>query len=582
MLRPRPGAGPAMPVVPREGTPVAHVAASAVADPLELLESIRPRMEGDEAGLVAEFQRVVFEFVYLQTHSDIRAAVRSGDFPSGLVHWRLYGKAESGGGRDMRYAPSRRVVREAFAEGTLPETRAMIEAVTDWAALLHSWGKGERYVPAERPVPPVAGFTRLAVEAVVTPGAEAYYAVTPEVVAFYLPQYHRVAENDAWWGEGFTEWTNVRKARPNYEGQYQPHEPFDQDYYDLADPTVKRRQIALAKDYGIRAFCYYLYWFDGRRVLERPLDQMVDDPSYQHEFCVCWANENWTRTWDGKDDDVLLGQVHSAESDRRFIADAMRYLRDPRYMRIDGRLVLLVYRVDLLADAPATAAIWREAVRRAGLGELHLCAVQFYGVTDPAPWGFDAAVEFPPHGWLGAENLAQPQPSLLNPEFRGHIYDYAKIVDQALSKPIPEYRWYRGAFPGWDNTARRQDTPHSFGGDPVQFQRWMSGLLQQAAIMAPPGHQVVFVNAWNEWGEGAHLEPDRRDGYANLIAVDTAMRQTQQEAVVLAALARLRQPGAYAGRDGDERRLLQRLRGQEQALRAMADRLRATGANPFL
>ena len=397
---------------------------------------------------------------------------------------------------------------------------------------------------------------------------------SPRVVAFYLPQYHRVKENDEWWGEGFTEWTNVRKARPNFEGHNQPHVPENGDYYDLADVNVQRKQARLAKEYGVTAFCYYMYWFNGRRVLERPLDQMLATPSIDMEFCVCWANENWTRTWDGKANDILLGQIHSAESDVQFIRDAMKYFADPRYMRVDGKLMLLVYRADLIPNCANSMAIWREEVRRAGLGELHLCAVQFYGITDPEPWGFDAAVEFPPHGWLRTENKPDIPPKLLNPKFTGHIFDYAKSVDFALRKPIPDYRWYRGVFPGWDNTARRQDTPHIFAhSNPFLFERWLTEVMRQTVLMAPPEHQIVFVNAWNEWGEGAHLEPDANDGKLNLMALNAALRQVRHEDNVMQILGRLRCSGPYAERDQDERALLNYLKGQEQSLRELSRRL---------
>lgn len=396
------------------------------------------------------------------------------------------------------------------------------------------------------------------------------FAVNPKVIAFYLPQYHKVKENDEWWGEGFTEWTNVRKARPNFSGHYQPHKPLDGLYYDLADVNVQIKQAELAKEYGVSAFCYYMYWFGGRRVLERPLDQMLDNRKVDIPFCVCWANENWTRTWDGKADDVLLSQEHSPENDRLFIIDALKYLQDPRYLRIDGRLVLLVYRTDLLPNCAATAAIWREEVRRAGLGELHLCAVQFYGITDPTPWGFDAAVEFPPHGWLVQENLPDTQPEMLNDEFSGYIFDYEKAVDYALKKMTPDYRWYRGVFPGWDNTARRQNTSHIFhNSNPFAFERWLTEVLRQSVLMAPPEHQVVFINAWNEWGEGAHLEPDEMNGKLNLSAVHSALRTIRHESQPLAILSRLRQMQDYPERSQDELLLLNLLRGNYQSTQAL-------------
>lgn len=389
----------------------------------------------------------------------------------------------------------------------------------------------------------------------------------PKVIAFYLPQYHEVAENSEWWGEGFTEWTNVRKAKPNFVGHYQPHVPLNKDYYDLSDVKVQKRQTELAKEYGIAAFCYYMYWFDGRRILERPLDQMLAEKSIDHEFCVCWANENWTRTWDGKANDVLLGQVHTEDSDRRFIKDCLKYFRDPRYLRVDGKIALLVYRVDLLPSCSRTAEIWREEVRKAGLGELHLCAVQFYGVDDPRPWGFDAAVEFPPHGWLVPENRPDQELDFINPEFNSLVFDYDKAVDWALRKPLPDYTWYRACFPGWDNTARRQNTGHTFhGGNPVSFERWISAILEQSVIMAEPKDQIVFVNAWNEWGEGAHLEPDELYGYYNLAAVNAALEATRKLSMPLSALRRLRANAKSTDQNLDENQILEFIRSQRRTI----------------
>ena len=549
----------------------------------------------NEQALIDSFADVLFEKIYLDLFDDLREALVWGVIPSGFDHWLSYGRNEIvTGQRDVGSA--RCATRLPIAEMSA-RIRELVSAVTDWSGTLAYLARGVDYKSSQAQFDLQASAvttSRALAHARAAPnglgihsdqwsGAEHLYGCTPRVVAFYLPQYHTIPENDAWWGPGFTEWTNVRKAKPNFEGHSQPHIPFDQHYYDLTDAGVQRRQTALAKEYGVTAFCYYMYWFDGRRVLERPLDQMVADKSIDHEFCICWANENWTRTWDGNSDDILLSQVHSAESDRRFISDALTYLADPRYLRVEGKLVLLVYRVDLLPNCRATAAIWRDEVRRAGLGELHLCAVQFYGITDPEPWGFDAAVEFPPHGWLVPENMPTVAPAILNPDFRGTILDYGKSVDWAASKPYPDYRWYRAAFPGWDNTARRQDTPHIFAfADPLLFEGWLTAILRQTIIMAPPEHQLVFVNAWNEWGEGAHLEPDERNGLLNLMALNSALTAAKREAWPLGVLGRLRRPNDYPGRAGDEAALLNLLRASENAFGVLTNQLRATGVNPFI
>lgn len=404
--------------------------------------------------------------------------------------------------------------------------------------------------------------------------SQSIIAIRPKIIAFYLPQYHQIKENDEWWGQGFTEWTNVKKALPNFQGHLQPHIPIGKKYYDLSDGDVQIEQANLAKTFGIDAFCYYMYWFNGRRVLEKPLDQLIENRNIEKEFCVCWANENWTRTWDGNEKDILLQQVHSPESDRQFIKDAIKYLSDPRYLRIDGKLVLLVYRVDLISNCMQTAAIWRDEVRKAGLGELHLCAVQFYGIIDPTPWGFDAAVEFPPHGWLDQRNLADIPANLIKDDFKGHIFEYEKCITHAMSKPYPNYTWYRGVFPGWDNTARRQTTPHIFrGNSPDLFKKWLIEVLRQQIIMAKPEHQIVFINAWNEWGEGAHLEPDEHFGYGNLEAVNAALNEVKGDGEILAVLKRLRQPSDYSTRADDERLLLNSVRGYERTIRYLEKKL---------
>ena len=213
--------------------------------------------------------------------------------------------------------------------------------------------------------------------------------------AFYLPQFHAIAENNEWWGEGFTEWTNVRPAKPQFKGHIQPHEPdpnADLGYYDLTEPDVMRRQMEMARQYGIEGFCFYFYWFAGHRLLETPLLNLLDNPDIDVPFTLCWVNENWSRRWDGRNQDMLIAQNHSAEDDIAFISYISKYLKDPRYRRIDGKPLLLVYRPIELPDAKATSKRWRDWCRDNGIGEIYIAYTQSFENNDPRDYGFDAAV----------------------------------------------------------------------------------------------------------------------------------------------------------------------------------------------
>ncbi len=285
---------------------------------------------------------------------------------------------------------------------------------------------------------------------------------SPAVIAFYLPQYHRIPENDAWWGEGFTDWTNVTAAKPLYPGHVIPNLPGELGAYDLLSRDVRAAQAELAREHGVYGFCYYFYWFGGRRLLERPLELMLEEGQPDLPFALCWANEPWTRRWDGREQDVLMPQHHDRVGDLAILDDLMPYFEDSRYIRIDGRPLLLVYRQGLMPDAPGFASDLRaEAVRR-GLPGLFLCNVLSIGDIERCAPGFDAAVEFPPHGTIGKELRARDLGA--DRAFRGHIYDYASTVLSAVARPIPSFPCFPGVMPRWDNTARKGLRAHIFHG----------------------------------------------------------------------------------------------------------------------
>ena len=346
------------------------------------------------------------------------------------------------------------------------------------------------------------------------------------VIAFYLPQFHAFPENDAWWGRGFTEWTNVSKSVPQFAGHLQPRLPGELGFYDLRLKDVLRRQQQLARLYGIHGFCFHHYWFAGKRLMEAPFNHVLADPSMDLSFCLCWANENWTRRWDGAEHDVLIAQQHSPEDDLAFIADILPALRDSRYIRIEGAALLIVYRVTLLPDPGATAQRWRDYCRQQGVGEIHLVAAQTFGIQDPRTYGFDAAIEFPPHN-VEPDEISSGQ-LMFNSVFRGRIYRYADMVERQQNAVIPDYKLYKCAFPGWDNSARKPGRGHVFqGSSPALFAEWLRSIASYSLQTGAAGGRMVFVNAWNEWGEGAYLEPDRRHGYAYLEALGDVLADHQ-------------------------------------------------------
>ena len=343
------------------------------------------------------------------------------------------------------------------------------------------------------------------------------------LIAFYLPQYHRVAENSEWWGPGFTEWTNVVKGKPNYQGHYQPHLPQELGFYDLSNVEVMREQAELATIYGVGAFCFYYYWFSGRRILEKPIDNFLNS-DIDMPYCLCWANENWTRTWDGDTRSVLMEQKYLDSDPQAFIDSVLPHFRDTRYLKVDGKPMLVVYRAKDIPNVSRVFQLWRDAVKSAGFPDLHIAAVDFYDIARPDEVGADALVEFPPHKFNGLNSLPDRMPTIINHEFRGSMVDYAKVMAQSANRPVPDFTLYRGVLPSWDNTARRQNTPTILhGSTPELFREWLNYIRSYTREnMSGRSDNFIFINAWNEWGEGCHLEPDQKYGLQYLEAVKSS------------------------------------------------------------
>ena len=347
--------------------------------------------------------------------------------------------------------------------------------------------------------------------------------VPVRLIAFYLPQFHPIPENDEWWGEGFTEWTNVKPATPQFVGHYQPHVPGELGYYDLRSKEVQRRQVELAKLYGISGFCFYLYWFGGKRLLELPVQNYLENQGLDLPFCLCWANENWSRRWDGLDNEILIKQNHSIEDDLAFIEHVSIYLKDSRYIRIKGKPLLLVYQPALFPSIRKTVKRWRNWCRENDIGEIYLAYTQSFEAVNPKKYDFDGAIEFPPNNTAPPAITDRIKP--LSPEFSGIVYDWNIFVERSRKYKKSDYPLFRGVCSSWDNTARRMENAGIFlGSTPEKYSEWLENAsVDTVRRFSDPSERLVFVNAWNEWAEGAYLEPDQRYGYAYLQATRDAL-----------------------------------------------------------
>ena len=342
-------------------------------------------------------------------------------------------------------------------------------------------------------------------------------------LAFYLPQFHPIPENDEWWGPGFTEWTNTAKARPRFPGHYQPHVPADLGYYDLRLPESRAAQAELASRFGVEGFLYWHYWFAGRRILERPFDEVLGSGEPKQPFALAWANQTWSGIWHGAPDQVLIEQTYpGADDDQAHFDSLLGAFTDPRYVTVGGRPLFYVFRPEQLPEPAAWVDRWQRMAQDAGLPGLYLIAEMSDLVgagpiyPDPFADGFDAGV----HVRIPVDRspAAVLRMKVLRKLGRPEVYRYT-------SRPVPRPASttsrpvYPCVYPNWDNTPRsgaRGLVAHA--STPAAFERHVADAVDRLQVFEPE-RRLLFVKSWNEWAEGNHLEPDRRDGLAYLEAL---------------------------------------------------------------
>jgi lipopolysaccharide biosynthesis protein len=358
--------------------------------------------------------------------------------------------------------------------------------------------------------------------------------ITPDkvhAIAMYLPQFHPIPENDNWWGKGFTEWTNVTKARPAFRGHYQPHLPSDLGFYDLRLPEVRELQAKLAKENEVHGFCYYHYWFNGKRLLSRPFDEVLESGKPDFPFCLCWANENWNRRWDYREGSVLIGQDYNHEDDLNHIKFLIQAFKDERYIKIDGKPLIIIYRISELPNPLETTNLWREEAIKNGFKDLYICGmegnhIQKYNHVSEV--GLDAVIQFQPSFSFMSKNekiFKSIFSYILNR--KGHmIYDYKSLSKLMMSWNSKKrgYPIFPSVTPSWDNTSRRKKEAYVLrNSTPKLYEEWLRSEVKRIKNNDDLTHKIIFINAWNEWAEGCHLEPCLKWGHSYLEATKKAM-----------------------------------------------------------
>ena len=346
-------------------------------------------------------------------------------------------------------------------------------------------------------------------------------ACRPLLLAFYLPQFHPIPENDDFWGKGFTEWRQLPRGIPRFPGHYQPRIPRDLGFYNLTNVDDMRAQVKMAKAAAVNAFGFYYYWFNRQRVLERPLELLLAS-DINMPFLIIWANENWTRTWDGSESEVLLGQDYKPEDEEALLADLARHFVDPRYVRIDNRPLFIIYNPKNIPEAGHTIARWRSKLSKNFSVEPLIFMAQTFGENDPESYGIDGAMEFPPHK-LSNKLPGRPTPDAYSKDFAGRVIAYDDFVSASLDDKDADFPLIKTVVPSWDNDARRPNRGLTLEGlAPSKYEAWLKELISRAIESPILNTPIVAINAWNEWAESAYLEPDVHYGSAFLNATARA------------------------------------------------------------
>jgi len=350
---------------------------------------------------------------------------------------------------------------------------------------------------------------------------------------YYLPQFHVIPENEAWHGKGFTEWTKVKSSIPLYDSHIQPRVPHpDIGYYSLEDEATLYTQARLMEEYGIDAQIFYHYWFSGKLILEKPAQSLLSNPDIRMPFAFCWANENWTRRWDGGDGQILLGQTYSNSDAENFIKYLIPFFQDDRYEKIDGHPVLLILRTSLIPNLSEIVSIWNGILIENGIQELYLLAVHIG--EDPRIWGagFQALIQRPLYNFRELRNMQELKRTDIGESHTGYVWPYSD-VSKHYTRELSNLQHFEipSVVVSWDVSPRHgKNSLILHGGTPGQYRDWLVAASLRAAHLQPR-HPMVFINAWNEWAEGAYLEPDSANGYKYLEATSQARTQIRMRSL---------------------------------------------------